>query len=174
MSDFDTAFRTLLRFEGKKYEDVEGDPGGPTKFGVSLTVLQDFNRERPGPLATAADVETLEKQDAHAIFREMWWEADDYGEIISTESALRVFLAAVLYGPSRGCKMAQRACNCAGRDLLEDGLLGPLTRQAINETPSGIFIPAFRAAQMGHVEKKWALDKNLKKKWPGWGPRALF
>ena len=37
MADFKKYFPQILDFEGRVYENVEGDAGGPTKYGIILS-----------------------------------------------------------------------------------------------------------------------------------------
>lgn len=69
-STYDEALRRLLAHEGG-YVNHPSDPGGPTNFGITLA---DYRRYRK-PNATAADVRSMKVDDAKAIYRAKYWNA---------------------------------------------------------------------------------------------------
>lgn len=175
MSNYESAFQTLMFYEGREYEDRECDPGGPTKFGVTIPTMQEYIGEEMK--VTSQDIGALTEAAAFHIFNSLWWEKHHYGEIIETEKAVRVLLPSVLFGPERGHKLAQHACNCArAKDdhLLLDGIMGPRTLAAINYSTMAVFIAAMRATVSGYVELKWERKPEDKKNNPGWMPRAMY
>lgn len=174
MADYNHAFRVLMDFEGTKYEDIETDRGGPTKFGVTLPVLQEFADKHWHAVVDVDILKNLKIVTAQEIFLEQWWNRFGYREIKSTEVATRVLLASVLFGPSRGHKIIQRACNCAGRNLVEDGLFWVLSKGAVNTIHDGILIPVFRAVCQGYVEVKYARRPSDEENSPGWMVRAEY
>ena len=174
MSNYNHAFDVLMDFEGKKYTDIPSDRGGPTKFGVTLPVLQKYADSRFLGVMDKENIRGLEIDAAKEIFWDQWWSEFGYDEIQSTEIATRILLASVLFGPSRGHKMAQRACNCAGRRLEEDGILGPLSKEALNTLHDGILVPVFRAVCQGYVHVKYTKRPSDRKNFPGWMVRAKY
>jgi lysozyme family protein len=69
-SSFDVALARLLAHEGG-YSNHPADPGGPTKFGITLA---DYRRYLK-PDGTAADVRAMRVEEAKAIYRERYWNA---------------------------------------------------------------------------------------------------
>jgi hypothetical protein len=69
-SSYDAALARLLAHEGG-YSDHPADPGGPTKFGITLAVY----RRCVNPDATAADIRALPAETAKTIYRERYWDA---------------------------------------------------------------------------------------------------
>lgn len=69
-ANFDRALEHVLRHEGG-YSNHPSDPGGPTKFGITIA---DYRRHvKPG--ATAADVRAMKPGEARAIYRRHYWDA---------------------------------------------------------------------------------------------------
>ncbi|MBI1204015.1 MAG: secretion activator protein [Rhodopseudomonas sp.] len=67
---YDEALRRLLLHEGG-YTDHPSDPGGPTNFGITI---HDY-RKYAKPKATAADVKAMRLDEAKAIYRAKYWDA---------------------------------------------------------------------------------------------------
>jgi lysozyme family protein len=55
--------------EGYTYTNITGDPGGPTKYGITLADVRHYLDAN----ATAADVRALSLADAKTIYREHYW-----------------------------------------------------------------------------------------------------
>jgi lysozyme family protein len=68
--NFDRALARLLAHEGG-YVNHPADPGGPTKYGVTLAVYRRFGKAG----ATAADVRAMTFAEAGAIYRARYWNA---------------------------------------------------------------------------------------------------
>lgn len=69
---FSAYFPQLLMHEGG-YVDHPHDPGGATKYGITIQTLKDW-REAP---VTKAQVKALTKAEAFQIYRENYWNAID-------------------------------------------------------------------------------------------------
>jgi lysozyme family protein len=67
---YDEALRRLLVHEGG-YSDHPSDPGGPTKYGITIG---DYRRYAK-PDATATDVRMMRIDEAKRIYREKYWDA---------------------------------------------------------------------------------------------------
>lgn len=66
----------ILLSEGSEYTNDPEDPGGPTRWGVTLTDVRQFIKKN----ATAADVKKLTRAQAVEIFGDKYWDvirADD-------------------------------------------------------------------------------------------------
>ena len=69
-ANYDEALRRLLAHEGG-YTNHPSDPGGPTNFGITI---HDY-RKYVKPNATAADVRAMTVDEAKAIYRAKYWNA---------------------------------------------------------------------------------------------------
>jgi len=68
-SNFNQSLAHVLRHEGG-YVNHPADPGGPTKYGITLAVYRENGR----PGATAADVRSMTVAEAGAIYRARYWD----------------------------------------------------------------------------------------------------
>jgi len=75
-STYDEALRRLLAHEGG-YTNHPSDPGGPTKFGIALADYRRYIK----PDATAADVRAMSVDQAKAIYRKRYWDAQRCDEL---------------------------------------------------------------------------------------------
>jgi len=75
-TNYATALTRLLAHEGG-YSNHPDDPGGPTKFGITIN---DYRRYvKPG--ADAADVKAMTVDEAKAIYRAKYWDAQRCDEL---------------------------------------------------------------------------------------------
>ncbi len=73
---YDEALRRLLAHEGG-YTNHPSDPGGPTNFGITIYDYRKYVK----PNATAADVRTMTVDEAKAIYRKRYWDAQRCDEL---------------------------------------------------------------------------------------------
>jgi len=64
----DALITKVIEREGRTYENVPGDRGGPTKFGITIGRL----RTERGRNKTAEDVRNLTEDDARQIYRDAY------------------------------------------------------------------------------------------------------
>lgn len=69
-STYDEALRRLLVHEGG-YTNHPSDPGGPTNFGITIHDYRKYVKSN----ATAADVRAMKLDEAKAIYRIKYWDA---------------------------------------------------------------------------------------------------
>lgn len=147
--NFDQAFEKLIGHEGG-YVNNPADPGGETKFGIS---------RRAYPLE---DIKTITLDHAKALYlRDYWGPAGC--DAVPDGVKFDLFDMAVNSGPVTAIKTLQRAVGAT-----PDGLLGPLTLQAVNSMPAARLV----ARLNGH---RLDLMTDLKT-WPvfgrGWAKRV--
>lgn len=112
----------VLRREGG-FVDHPSDPGGPTKYGITLVTLAEVR----GAPVSVADVRALTEAEARAIFRRRYVEAPGFDTI--QDDPLRALLVdfGVHSGPATAIRALQRAVG-----VPVDGVLGPVTRRGID------------------------------------------
>lgn len=116
------AVTVVLAHEGG-YVNDPNDLGGETNFGIS-------KRSYPN-----IDIKNLTREQAMKIYHRDWWAKHKYGEIENLDVATKVFDLSVNMGPGTAHRLLQRAVNwVSGSGLVEDGVLGPLTMRATNQT----------------------------------------
>ena len=129
----------VLQKEGwGAYSDDPRDPGGPTRWGVTLKALE-VQRGEP---CTAADVEALSEGSALYIYREDYWDAVG-GDALPAGVDLMSFDTAVNQGAGRAARFLQAA---AGVDV--DGVVGPLTIAAVKASSADALIDRIRQARI--------------------------
>lgn len=131
---FNVAVRAVLRHEGS-YSNDPDDPGGATKYGISLRFLKEMGIETENdPDKEIADVKDIYFTDAVEIYKKYWWDKYSYNSIIYLPIATKVFDMAVNMGPISAHKITQRACNyCGSYNLTIDGVLGEKSFFALND-----------------------------------------
>ncbi len=140
---FDSYFEWLIPWEGSAYENVPGDPGGPTKYGID-------QRSHP-----TVNIRALTKEKAKEIYR-------SDGEKLPPLTSWAVMDCAVNCGRSQAAKWLQR---CLG--INDDGIIGPRTLEhssLVNDAELAGAILDRREAHYRALAKKGSFGKFLK----GW------
>lgn len=177
MADFEQAISIILKHEGG-YVNDSADPGGATKYGISLRYLKNLSNNQgdlnADGIVDVNDVKNMSLQQAIAIYRKDWWYRYNYYLINDQTLATKIFDMAVNMGGGQAHKLLQRACNrVIGQDALKvDGLLGPKTLSQLNLLQAGQLLTVLREemANFYHnlVKQKPSLAKFLR----GWLNRA--
>jgi lysozyme family protein len=86
-----------------------------------------------------------------ALYRRYWWTAYGYGGIESQAIATKVLDLSVNMGAKESHRSLQRAVRAAGGPcLVEDGMLGPKTLQAVNHLNPAALLSAYRSEAASH------------------------
>jgi lysozyme family protein len=155
---YDEALRRLLAHEGG-YTNHLSDPGGPTKCGITI---HDY-RKYVKPNATAADVRAMSVDEAKAIYRKRYWDAQRCDELPAGVD-YSVFDYGVNSGIGRSGKVLRRIVGLPDTThVVTDEVLG-----AIAKRDSKALVTAIN-------DERMAFLKRLKT-WPvfgrGWGARV--
>ncbi len=157
---FQHAVNVVLRHEGG-YVNDPNDPGGETKFGISRRAYPDL------------DIARLTKEDAIKIYRRDWWEKYRYGRIEDANVACKVMDLSVNVGPQTAHRLLQQALHaCGHRHVVVDGLIGPQTLGAVNETEPSLMLVALRAEAAAYYRELIAARPALARYRNGWMNRA--
>jgi lysozyme family protein len=153
MAKFEDFAGKLLRLEGG-YVNHPLDKGGPTKYGVILTVWQEYGHDKDGDGdIDAEDIKKLSEDDAHYIAKKIFW---DYflADLILNQS-LAEFIVDWGYNSGRKtvAKIVQRVLN-----VTVDGIVGPQTITAINRADQELLFNALK------IERKVFLNNIIKRK----------
>lgn len=124
-SRFDDFFARAIEHEGKVCEDVPGDRGGPTKWGITLGRLADCRGVREPKRGTAAfeslkaDLFALGESEIKDIYRKDYWDA-----VRADELPAGICYAVSDYslnsGPSRAIKALQKLCGNPQTGRMDD------------------------------------------------------
>lgn len=167
---FNKAFEIALKNEGGFVNDP-ADAGGATKYGISLKTYRKNH-----PEATVETIKNLSLKDAEEFYLNEFWLRYGYDRITEPDLAIKVFDATINMGPLQAHICLQRALNCVGASLEEDGVLGAKTLNVLNRggCPEWQFaiLCAFRSELAGFYRLLAANKPQNKKFLNGWLKRA--
>lgn len=201
MSTFAAAIPHILEHEvGSQWRtggltDDPDDPGGPTKWGISLRFARaelardsdgdgwlDGDIDHDGDV-DADDIRQLPRDFAEEAYRRCWWDRYCYGVIEDQDVATKVFDIAVNMGARVVFKdgtiagahvLLQRALNALGLRVSEDGHLGPRTIAAVNEADPRRLLVELCAQQTARYREIVAKRPRSAKYLNGWMARARW
>jgi lysozyme family protein len=159
MGNFHKAIKFVLANEGE-VSNESADAGGKTKFGISQKSYPDW------------DIENLTKEDAIAIYRQDFWQPyQDFEDRLAT----KIFDIAVNMGHRRAVQILQRALRCIGaRHVEDDGILGPVTKQAADLANVDLLLTAIKSEAAGVYRNLAATNTSQQKFLKGWLRRAYL
>lgn len=172
--------KAIVAREGGYVNDPD-DPGGATKFGVTIHTLRRLGLDLTGDgQVTEADVRRLTREQAVEIFVEHYFRRPRLAEL---PAALQpsVFDMYVNAG-ANAVKVLQRLLNEMGHDLTVDGAVGPMTVAAAQracDSAAGLVADAYGIARRNYyyaladarpASRKFARRKDGGK--GGWITRA--
>lgn len=123
---FNKCVEVVLKHEGG-YVNHPDDPGGETNFGISKRYFPD------------EDIKNLTKERAKELYYTRFWIPMNLFGIEDELAVLHIFDMGVNAGRHRAVRMAQEIAH-----VTEDGLCGPITRNAINKTEHFAYMYALR------------------------------
>lgn len=173
---WDGILNTVINEREKGYVNNPHDMGGPTKYGITLTVLRNYKNNE---FLTAKDVEAITVELAKEIYWHMWIVADKnkYHLLPVNEKFCDVLLdTAILFGPSRANKWLQNSINCIFQKptlLVEDGILGPATRTYVVQCNVMDLTTAMVARRIKRHCKRCKEDPTQLEFIEGWLNRSL-
>ena len=166
---FDIAMQTVLRHEGGLSHD-KNDPGGYTKYGISLRFLKDSKIDPNGDgVEDKEDIIHLTQTEADKIYYNKFWIKGHYDKIGDRRVAAHLFDFGVNAGLSQSAKLSKRAINrILTTPIIVDGIMDAKTIQIINHLVPSVFLSAFNAEEedfyLGIVKRHPQLKCFLK----GW------
>jgi len=181
---FYQALECALRHEGGFVNDPS-DPGGATNYGVSFRFLaqvgeldldQDGRKDGDFDLdgdVDVGDIRSMSPQDAAKIYQLHWWDKYGYEGINAPRIAIKLFDLSINMGARQAHKCLQRALRACGHEgVVDDGVLGPKTFEAINKTSALELNAALRSEAAGFYRALVAAKPPLSKYINGWLNRA--
>lgn len=118
----------IVAREGGFVNDPD-DPGGATKYGVTIGTMQRLGLDLTGDgRVTATDVQRLTRDQARSIFVEHYFQGPRIADLPESLQA-SVFDMYVNSG-SNAVKILQRLLLDMGQDVTTDGVIGPKTIEA--------------------------------------------
>ena len=171
---FESAFRFLMKHEGTRYTNDRDDPGGPTKFGITLAAARAdglLDVDADGDI-DAQDIAALKIEDAAEYVYRAWWLPLRLDKIPHHGVARKVLDICFNVGPVTGAKLLQRSLNKEGATLVEDGKIGIKTLAAIERANPIHLVDRLRQIQREHYQGLVHRNPRLKKFLKGWLNRA--
>lgn len=172
MSKFEVAIHSVLEHEGY-YSNDKFDPGGATKYGISLRFLkgikEDINLDGE---VNIEDIRALSVERAMELYKEHWWDKYRYSQIDNQELATKIFDLAINMGARQAHKLIQRACRATNNQIKDDGYLGEKSFYAIDKSNPEALLSALRSEAAGFYRAITAKNRNFKKFIKGWLNRA--
>lgn len=167
----DELIERVFEREGRVYENVPHDNGGPTKYGVTLGDLRTDN-----PSATWQDVRDMTEAQAADIYKRRYWTGPKF-DTLPEDIAEIMFDSGILHGVSWAAKALQRVLNQAGFGPVdEDGRIGPQTGAIATEASRQMgdyMVDALVQERLSHYERIVARNPTQQKFMKGWRNRAM-
>jgi lysozyme family protein len=158
-SKFLKAFDYLMYHEGGYVNDKQ-DAGGETKFGISKHSYPNL------------DIKSLTRDQARQIYFVDFWMKAKCVQINDENIAIKFFDLCVNMGISQAVKLIQRALRATGQNVVEDGLIGPITLTAINKADPTDLFAALKSETAGYYRLVVQANPSQQKFINGWLSRA--
>jgi lysozyme family protein len=169
MSTFEPAVEVVLEHEGGFTAGLH-DPGGATKYGISLRFLSGLgirvDYDRDGDV-DASDVRAMPRQDAVNLYRVTWWDPGGFEAIVDQDSATKAFDTAVNMGARQANRLMLRAVG------LPDAIPW-LPVDAINRMDGLRFLHAFGDELARFYHQVVARRPEAERFLAGWLARAAY
>lgn len=182
MSDdpnFDKALAFLLPHEGARFTNDPADPGGATKYGVSLRELHslghldglnlDLNHDDH---LGVEDVQLIDADFAAKFYRFVYWDKYGFGRIHDAHLGAKLFDLSVNMGPGQGARLAFRAIHAAWFELPETGVLTAQAISSLNAAPASAVLASLCSEAAGFYRWLAAARPASEKYLGGWLNRA--
>lgn len=141
----------VLEYEGSDYEDHPEDPGGPTKFGI--TIYDIANREGISHVNIKKNwtklknlVKSLTKEQALKIYKTKYWDKVKGDQLPSGIDCI-ICDHGINAGPSKSIRIAQEVL---GIEI--DGRLGPKTLESLKKAEPKKFIAEFSEGRRNYYK----------------------
>ena len=161
---FERLIGAVLEHEGGLADDPD-DPGGITKYGISLRSYPHLGRD---------GIRNLTIPQAKDIYYGDWWLKLRCPSIQGDRIAQKYLDTSVNVGKTAGTQILQRALREVGQPVTVDGKIGPQTLGAVNQTDPDALLNAMRRLQAAHYESLIRRNPKREKFRRGWMARAAF
>lgn len=169
---FLVAVNKLLKHEGG-YNEVKGDAGGATNYGISLRYLQGERIDIDGDGdSDKEDIRRMTIEQAVDIYYRDWWSRHSYGSFAPKVGA-KLLDMAVNMGARQAHKLFQHALIKLDCEVATDGVLGPRTRKAASMVEPDELVEGMRAECIGFYKMLVAKKPEYQKFLKGWLNRAV-
>lgn len=164
MAKFTPYFPSILNSEGTAYENVPGDTGGCTHYGLILDDVKTFFHK---PNATCDDVKALTQTDAFNMYKAMYWDKFHADDITNQSLATYIVDGAINQGVGLIAKYVQSIVG-----VTADGIVGPATVKAINAHDAQDLFDKLKEQRLKRYTSIVANNPSQQKFLKGWINRA--
>ncbi len=149
MARFEESIPLILLHEGG-LSDNKNDPGGITKYGISLRSLELFEEDINGDgSVNSEDIRALTLEKACLIYKQYFWNPASLDFCNSQRVATRLFDIIVNAGEGRALSIAKQACrSCTFMEPSEKSFKNLMP--TINHIHEESLLPALRSEQAAH------------------------
>lgn len=149
-TNFDAAIPVILDHEGY-FADDKHDPGGATKYGISLQTLRrlGYDVNADGEI-DVADSRALTKAAAIEIYRREYWDVLNLDSVLHQAVATRLFDICVNAGPSAAVEVLRRAIRSCTTENYDDVESKTTLINEANEISEEEMVVALRSEQAGY------------------------
>jgi len=148
----DEIITAIVLREGSQFTDHAADRGGATRWGITQATLSEWRKYK----VTARDVAELGYDEARDIYAAKYINLPGFTRIKDEKVRLALVDWGVNSGPMQAIKYAQRLLN-----LHADGVMGPITENAINDQPPVKFFLRLNCARLKFYGRIVANDPRL-------------
>jgi lysozyme family protein len=162
----DEIISDVVQDEGSRYTNYANDPGGPTKYGITIPAFTEFM----GKQMTADDISCINLETAKAFYTYLFhkYNVDAYNEILHHA----MFDAIVNNGFGGASYFLQEAINALGITVTIDSDAGPATVKAANSLDPKQLLAKMIDDREIYYRQEAARDPDLKGDLVGWLARA--
>ena len=167
MASFDLFLPILLGFEGGFVDDPT-DPGGETNKGVTMATFQCCSHELLGIAPTSENLRALTDAQAGIIYRSLYWDKMS-GDAFQLQDLANIVCDFYVNAGTHATILLQQIVNRMGANVVEDGVIGPATIQALNGLDQTVVYRQYKQSRIGYYQ-------NLGQRFPqflrGWLDRV--
>jgi lysozyme family protein len=163
MASFDLFLPLLLKFEGGYVDDLT-DPGGETNKGVTMAVFQECSHELLGVDPTSDNLKALTDAQAGMIYKARYWNKMK-GDSIDLQDLANIVCDFFVNSGTHAISLFQHVLNGMGATLVEDGVMGPASLQALAGVDED---EVYRQYKLGRIDYYQALGKKYPQFLQGW------
>lgn len=163
MADFDLFLPLLLKCEGGYCDDPD-DPGGETNKGITMDTFCHCSHDLLGIEPTSENLKCLSDAHAGIIYKQRYWDKIR-GDQIELQELANIVCDFFVNAGTHATVLLQRILNSKGANLVEDGIIGPASLQALSQVPQ---IEVYRDYKQGRMAYYQKLAQKYPKFLQGW------
>ncbi len=142
--NFARSLKVVRRWEGGLVNHPS-DPGGITKWGISLRFLRAIRIDINGDgVIDGKDIRSLTEEQVTKLYHDHFW-SKCYCDFLPVGVDLAVFDCGVNQGPGRAKRFLQKALK-----VKVDGKVGPITLAAVDRADPGMLLSEFMVRRAMH------------------------